>query len=198
MHFRGRASLEIASRLPFHQRRQYNDQPLSKDVASCSYTNHDKLVHLATPIPNQMLLGLPPPRGEPAQPRGATAPQRRRSVDPQRAVCNRRNHKRGLRSKDRTDTRKSDWSNRIRRNRTLFRQFKQFSINYTLKQTALEMRRRLYLWRRLGRPEKRRQFEKMRKQQKKRLNLLMVKKSKLLLSTSEDLKANKRKSNRNS
>ena len=41
---------------------------------------------------------------------------------------------------------------------TLFRQFKQFTTNYTLKQKALEMRRRLYLWRRLGRPEKRRQF----------------------------------------
>ena len=102
--------------------------------------------------------GIPPARGEPAQPRGALAPQRRRRVYPNRAVCKTRNHNRGLRSQSRLEARRLSRLNRNKQNRTLFRRFKQFSLNYTLKQKALDMRRRLHLWRRMGKSERRRQF----------------------------------------
>ena len=41
----------------------------------------------------------------------------------------------------------------------MYRAFKQFTINYKLKQKALEMRRRSYPWSQMSRPERRRQFQ---------------------------------------
>ena len=93
------------------------------------------------------LLGQPAAGGEPAQPRGATASQQRRRVFPHRAVCNKqRNQKRGIRSHASIENRNRLRAYRTKWNRRMYREFKQFTINYKFRQKALEMRRRSYLW----------------------------------------------------
>ena len=117
-------------------------------------------------VSNLPLLGIPPTRGEPARPRGAQAPLRRRRVYPHRAACKPRNRNRGFRSKSRTEGRKKERVERTKYKRRLFRQFKQFMLQYSFKQKALEMRKRSSTWRLFGKPERRRQFHHFSKREK--------------------------------
>ena len=117
-------------------------------------------------VNNLPLLGIPPTRGEPARPRGAQAPLRRRRVYPHRAACKPRNRNRGFRSKSRTEGRKKERVERTKYKRRLFRQFKQFMLQYSFKQKALEMRKRSSTWRLFGKPERRRQFHHFSKREK--------------------------------